>query len=194
MLIINYPNLYMSAGGTCCSDSLLRASGQQMAQLDLTPSESQGHCSSPSSHWSSSSSDPPWMLLCSVHCAAAWNPCVVTMMRRQMCGGNPLFTHVVIHYCKLNLKNQCSPSLTQANWENLHANLSSSTFTLKRKIHYKIHAINECSDKNTRQSKVLIWNILKYAYSTSISFLKNKVSIHWLPVSFRVDFKVPDSF
>lgn len=69
-----------------------------MAQLNVTPTEPQGHCSRLSSHHPAALV-LPWMLLRSPHCAAAWNPCLV-MMRRQMCGGgNPVFTHVVIHYC-----------------------------------------------------------------------------------------------
>lgn len=74
---------------------LLRASGQQMAQLDVTLTRV------------SRSLQQAFIILWSamdaaLHCAAAWNPCPV-MMRCQTSRTNPLFTRVVICHCSLLL-------------------------------------------------------------------------------------------
>lgn len=109
MLMINSLKL----GFVCCRHLLqwpflLRASGQQMAQLDLTLTKCQGHCSRLSSRWSSSSSVLPWMLR-SLHCAAASCPCEDETS--DVSGGNPLFAHVLIHDRSLYRKNRCSHPL-----------------------------------------------------------------------------------
>lgn len=109
MLMINSFQTSTFFGLKSCSVILLRASGQQMAQLDLTLMKSQGHCSRLSSHYSSRRSVLPQMLH-SLHCAAAQNLCFV-MMRRQMFRGNPPFTHYVINNCNLHMNFQCSPYL-----------------------------------------------------------------------------------